>query len=86
MERAREERQLIFERYERGRSDMQNIDRWEDPSFEVYHQMDTCVELHHFQVYSMTNVAFVSLILVLVLDSCTTTACQRPNHHRTTAK
>lgn len=40
LERAREERQGIFERYDRGRSDLSSIDRWEDPSFEVYHQMD----------------------------------------------
>lgn len=40
LERAREERQSIFERYDRGRSDLSQIDRWEDPSFEVYHQMD----------------------------------------------
>lgn len=41
LQRAREERLSIFDRYDRGRSDMNNIDRWEDPTFEVYHQMDT---------------------------------------------
>lgn len=41
IERAREERDSIFKRYDEGRKDPSNIDRWEDPTFEVYHQMDT---------------------------------------------
>lgn len=41
LERARVERLSIFERYDLGRTDMSNIDSWEDPAFEVYDQMDT---------------------------------------------
>lgn len=38
--RAREEREKIFERYEKGRSEDNEIDPWEDPTFEIYHQTD----------------------------------------------
>lgn len=40
LERAIEERQSIFERYDRGRSDLSQIERWEDPTFELYHKTD----------------------------------------------
>lgn len=40
IERAREERQHIFERYKRGRSAENKIDDWEDPDFTIYHQTD----------------------------------------------
>lgn len=40
IQRAQEERQKIFERYARGRSSDNDIDPWEDPAFEIYHQTD----------------------------------------------
>lgn len=38
--RAHEERKKIFERYEKGRSADNDIDPWEDPAYEIYHQTD----------------------------------------------
>lgn len=38
--RAAEERERIFQKYERGREPGAEIDPWEDPGFEVYHAMD----------------------------------------------
>lgn len=40
MQRAQEEREKLFERYTLGRSSENEIDPWEDPSFEIYHQTD----------------------------------------------
>lgn len=40
LRRAQEERQKIFERYDKGRSKDNPIDPWEDPGFEIYHQTD----------------------------------------------
>lgn len=39
--RASEERERIFQRYERGRDNLAGqIDPWEDPEFEDYHKTD----------------------------------------------
>lgn len=39
--RASEERERIFQRYERGRENLVGqIDPWEDPEFEEYHKTD----------------------------------------------
>ena len=38
--RAREEREKIFQRYDKGRSPGADIDEWEDPGLELYHQLD----------------------------------------------
>lgn len=39
--RASEERERIFQRYERGRDNLiGQIDPWEDPEFEEYHKTD----------------------------------------------
>lgn len=42
--RAAEERERIFQRYERGRENLAGqIDPWEDPEFEEYHKTDRLV-------------------------------------------
>lgn len=42
--RASEERERIFQRYERGRENLAGqIDPWEDPEFEEYHKTDRYV-------------------------------------------
>jgi hypothetical protein len=38
--RANEEREKIFERYDRGREPGNHIDPWEDPQFSVYDKTD----------------------------------------------
>lgn len=38
--RAREEREEIFERYEKGRQNNNLINSWEDSTFEIYHRAD----------------------------------------------
>jgi USP6 N-terminal-like protein len=38
--RANEEREKIFQRYERGREPGNDIDPWEDPKYEIYMQTD----------------------------------------------
>lgn len=38
--RANEERGKLFQRYDKGREEGAEIDEWEDPGFEVYHQTD----------------------------------------------
>ncbi|CAD7089548.1 unnamed protein product [Hermetia illucens] len=38
--RAREEREKIFQRYDRGTDPSNDVDPWENPSFEVYHYTD----------------------------------------------
>lgn len=37
---AQEEREKLFVRYEKGRESGIEIDPWEDPGFEIYHQTD----------------------------------------------
>lgn len=44
--RAIEERTRIFERYDQGRTKLDDIDPWEDPSFEIYHKMDKYGFIH----------------------------------------
>lgn len=43
--RATEEREKLFQRYDRGREGAE-IDPWEDPGFEVYHQTDRYGFIH----------------------------------------
>jgi hypothetical protein len=38
--RAADERNAIVLKYDRGREDGQQIDPWEDPTFEIYHVTD----------------------------------------------
>ena len=38
--RAREERQSIVEKYDKGREEGAVIDDWEDPRLEIYHSQD----------------------------------------------
>lgn len=40
LSRAKEERNQIFERYDKGRQSDNLINSWEDTSFEVYHRAD----------------------------------------------
>lgn len=44
--RAMEEREKLFQRYDRGRDAGAEIDPWEDPGFEVYHQTDRYGFIH----------------------------------------
>lgn len=46
IERANEEREKLFQRYDRGREPGNEIDEWEDPAFEVYHQTDRYGFIH----------------------------------------
>lgn len=38
--RAKEERDEIFARYDRGRENADLINKWEEPSFEMYNRAD----------------------------------------------
>ena len=40
IERSRKEREQTFLRYDLARSEENEIDKWEDPEFEVYHKTD----------------------------------------------
>lgn len=44
--RANEERAKLFQRYDRGREAGAEIDSWEDPAFEIYHQTDRYGFIH----------------------------------------
>lgn len=44
--RANEERLKLFQRYDRGREPGAEIDPWEDPAFEIYHQTDRYGFIH----------------------------------------
>ncbi|XP_058129687.1 uncharacterized protein LOC131272051 [Anopheles coustani] len=44
--RAKEEREKIFLRYDKGREPGAEIDPWEDPQFEAYHKMDRYGFIH----------------------------------------
>lgn len=44
--RANEERAKLFQRYDRGRDEGAEIDPWEDPAFEIYHQTDRYGFIH----------------------------------------
>ncbi|XP_049884759.1 USP6 N-terminal-like protein isoform X1 [Pectinophora gossypiella] len=47
LQRATEERERIFQRYERGRENLAGqIDPWEDPEFEEYHKTDRYGFIH----------------------------------------
>ncbi|XP_058447017.1 USP6 N-terminal-like protein isoform X2 [Malaya genurostris] len=45
LERANDEREAIFKRYDRGRKNV-DIDAWDDPAFEIYTQADRYGFLH----------------------------------------
>lgn len=40
LRRAREERELIFQRYSLGLDPGNQVDPWENPSYEIYHVTD----------------------------------------------
>jgi hypothetical protein len=40
IERAKTEREKIFERYDKGRIPGAEIDEWEDADFPLYYQLD----------------------------------------------
>lgn len=44
--RANEERAKLFQRYDHGREPGAEIDPWEDPGFEIYHQTDRYGFIH----------------------------------------
>lgn len=44
--RANEERAKLFQRYDHGREPGAEIDPWEDPAFEIYHQTDRYGFIH----------------------------------------
>ncbi|KAK9871479.1 hypothetical protein WA026_012853 [Henosepilachna vigintioctopunctata] len=46
LQRAVEEREKLFKRYEQGRDGGAEIDPWEDPGFEVYHTTDRYGFIH----------------------------------------
>ncbi|XP_053669039.1 mucin-5AC-like [Anopheles marshallii] len=48
--RAKEEREKIFQRYDKGREPGAEIDPWEDPEFEVYQQTDRYGFIHNEQL------------------------------------
>jgi len=64
LSRAREERKKIFERYEKGRSADNDIDPWEDPAYEIYHQTDKYNFL--FEIMSNRHSIYVSNNLDMV--------------------
>lgn len=47
VERANEEREKIFLKYERGREPGAEIDPWEDPEFSVYSHTDRYLTLNN---------------------------------------
>jgi len=59
--RANEEREKIFQRYERGREAGADIDPWEDPEFDVYQRIDRFVENNHYCINYHFNVFFIYL-------------------------
>lgn len=44
--RANEERAKLFQKYDEGRGPNAEIDPWEDPAFEIYHQTDRYGFIH----------------------------------------
>lgn len=44
--RANEERAKLFQKYDDGRGPNAEIDPWEDPGFEIYHQTDRYGFIH----------------------------------------
>ncbi|XP_055694336.1 USP6 N-terminal-like protein [Lutzomyia longipalpis] len=53
--RANEEREKLFQRYEKGREPGAEIDPWEDPGFEVYHQTDRYGFIHDRRLPQKVN-------------------------------
>lgn len=46
VKRANEERAKLFNKYDNGRGPESDIDPWEDPGFEIYHQTDRYGFIH----------------------------------------
>lgn len=53
--RANEEREKLFLRYDHGREPGADIDPWEDPGFEVYHQTDRYGFIHDKRLPKKTD-------------------------------
>lgn len=53
--RANEERAKLFQRYDRGREPGAEIDPWEDPGFEIYHQTDRYGFIHDERLPQKTD-------------------------------
>lgn len=53
--RANEERAKLFQRYDRGREPGAEIDPWEDPGFEIYHQTDRYGFIHDERLPQKAN-------------------------------
>lgn len=53
--RANEEREKLYQRYDRGREVGADIDPWEDPGFEVYHQTDRYGFIHDKRLPQKTD-------------------------------
>lgn len=53
--RANEERAKLFQRYDRGREPGAEIDPWEDPAFEIYHQTDRYGFIHDKRLPKKTD-------------------------------
>lgn len=53
--RANEEREKLYQRYDRGREVGADIDPWEDPAFEVYHQTDRYGFIHDKRLPQKTD-------------------------------
>lgn len=53
--RANDEREKLFQRYDHGREPGAEIDEWEDPAFEVYHQTDRYGFIHDKRLPQKTD-------------------------------
>ncbi|XP_055314062.1 uncharacterized protein LOC129575144 isoform X2 [Sitodiplosis mosellana] len=53
--RANEERAKLFQRYDHGREPGAEIDAWEDPGFEIYHQTDRYGFIHDKRLPQKTD-------------------------------
>lgn len=56
LQRAIEERDKLFKRYEQGRDGGAEIDPWEDPGFEVYHATDRYGFIHDKRLPSKVDI------------------------------
>ncbi|XP_044747169.1 USP6 N-terminal-like protein [Coccinella septempunctata] len=56
LQRAIEERDKLFKRYEQGREGGAEIDPWEDPGFEVYHATDRYGFIHDKRLPSKVDI------------------------------
>lgn len=73
--RASEERERIFQRYERGRENLVGqIDPWEDPEFEEYHKTDryeTISYTANLHIIFWSNVHLIQLLFYEYQDGYT---------------